>query len=79
MKTNEHPLRTIEIHGHVHASAHDALVELNFSGDRAISVASRFFTVSNAEFDRLEAAGIQPTTWHHDEATGRILCVPGKD
>jgi hypothetical protein len=79
MTTNEHLPRTIAIHGHEHSSAHDALVELNFSGDRAISIASRYFTVSEAEFDRLEAAGIQPTTWHHDEATGRILCVPGRD
>ena len=77
-ETNQRPPRTIEIHGREHASAHDALVELNFSGDRAISIASRFFTVSDAEFERLEAAGIQPTTWHHHEATGRILSVPGK-
>lgn len=71
-------MRTIEIHGQEHASAHDALVELNFHGDRAISIAGRYFTVNEAEFRRLENAGIQPTTWHHDEATCRIVSVPGK-
>ena len=73
-------MRTIEIQGQEHASAHDALVELNFSGDRAISVAGRYFTVSGAELRRLEAAGIQPTTWHDVEYRGefRIVSVPGK-
>jgi len=70
--------RTIQIRGTEHASAHDALVELNFTGDHAISVAGRFFTVDEAELRRLESDGIQPATWHHDNATGRIVCVPRK-
>jgi hypothetical protein len=71
-------MRTIQIRGQEHATAHDALVELNFSGDHAISVAGRIFTVDDAEFRRLEGDGIQPTTWHHNAATGRIISVPGK-
>ena len=71
-------MKTIHFYGQEHASAHDALVELNFSGDRAISIASRYFTVSEAEYTRLQDAGIQPTTWHHHEPTGRIVSVPGK-
>ena len=71
-------MRTIRIHGREHATAHDALVELNSSGERAISIAGRFFTVDEAEYERLEREGIQPTTWHHHEATGRIISVPGK-
>lgn len=71
-------MRTITIRGQQHATAHAALVELNFSGDRAISIAGRFFTVDEAEYARLENEGIQPTTWHHHEATGRIVSVPGR-
>lgn len=33
-------MRTIEICGKEHPTAHDALVELNFSGDHAISIAA---------------------------------------
>lgn len=71
-------MRTIEIYGQEHPSAHDALVELNFSGDHAISIGGRYFTVDEAEYRRLQDIGIQPTTWHHHEATCRILSVPGK-
>jgi hypothetical protein len=71
-------MRTITIRGKEHATPHDALVELNFSGDRAISVGARYFTVDDAEFRRLEFEGIQPTTWHHHEPSGRILSVPSK-
>jgi hypothetical protein len=70
-------MRTIEVHGLEHESAHDALVELNFSGDRAISLAGRFFTVDEQEFRRLENEGLDLTTWHHHEETGRIISVPG--
>jgi hypothetical protein len=72
-------MRTIEFRGLEHGSVHDALIELNFSGDRAISLAGRYFSVREDEFQRLEAQGVQPTTWHHHEATGRILSVPGRD
>ena len=71
-------MKTIRFRGQEHVSAHDALVELNFSGDRAISISGRYFTVDEAEYNRLHDAGIQPTTWHHHEATGRIMSVPGK-
>jgi hypothetical protein len=71
-------MRSIQIRGQEHATAHDALVELNFSGDHAISIAGRFFTVDATEYRRLEDDGIQPTTWHHNEAIGRIISVPGK-
>ncbi|MCS6954613.1 MAG: hypothetical protein NZM33_17380 [Bryobacteraceae bacterium] len=70
--------RTITIHGQEHASAHDALVELNFSGDFAICLGGRYFTISRAEMERLQALGIQPTTLHHNMATGRIMTVPGR-
>jgi hypothetical protein len=70
-------MKTIELRGQEHASAHDAVAELNFTGDRAISLGGRFFTVDEAEFRRLESEGIQPTTWHHHEPTGRLISVPG--
>ena len=70
-------MRTIHIRGQEHESAHDALVELNFSGDHAISIAGRYFTLDDAEYQRLQEMGIQPATWHHHEPTCRIMCVPG--
>jgi len=70
-------MRTIHIQGEEHETAHDAVVELNFSGDHAISVAGRFFRVDEGEYRRLQDQGIQPTTWRHHEATGRMMSVPG--
>ncbi len=69
-------MKTVTFQGQEHPSAHDALVELNFSGDRAIG--GRYFSVTEAEYRRIEELGIQPTTWHHHEATCRIISVPGK-
>jgi hypothetical protein len=69
--------RPIEIRGLEHATAHDALVELNFSGDHAISIGGRFFTIDEAEYRRLQEMGIQPTTRHHHEETMLIMSVPG--
>ena len=71
-------MRTIEIRGTEHETVHDALVELNFSRDRAISISGRVFTVNESEFRRLEDLGLQPTTWHHDEETEEMISVPGK-
>ena len=71
-------MKTISIQATEHATPHDALVELNFSGDRAISIGGRHFTVDEAEFCRIENSGVQPTTWHHLESTGRIVSVPGR-
>jgi hypothetical protein len=71
-------MRTITFQATEHDSAHDALVELNFSGDRAISIGGRYFTVTEAEYERIQEMGIQPTTWHHHEPTCRIMSVPGK-
>lgn len=71
-------MKFVEIRGKEHATVHDALVELNFSGDRAISIGDRFFTVSEAEYEGIQDLGIQPTNWYHHEPSGRILSVPGK-
>jgi hypothetical protein len=67
----------VTIQGKEHATANDALVELNFSGDHAIALGGRYFTISHSELERLQAMGIQPTTFHHHAPTGRILSVPG--
>ena len=71
-------MRTIQMRGMEHDSAHDALEELIFSGDVAISLGGRFFTVDEGEYRKLQNEGIQPTTWHHHELTLRIFSVPGK-
>jgi hypothetical protein len=69
--------RQITIQGKEHENANEALVELNFSGDHAIALGGRYFTISNSEMERLQAMGIQPTTFHHHAASGRIISVPG--
>jgi hypothetical protein len=58
--------RTIQVRGQAHPTAHDA-----------ISLGGRYLTVTGAEMGRLQAAGVQPTTWHHHRPSGRILSVPG--
>ena len=70
-------MTSIKIRGTEHQTPHDAVTELNFSGDHAISIAGRFFTVRDGEYRRLQGEGIQPATWHHHEPTGRIISVPG--
>jgi hypothetical protein len=71
-------MRTIQIRGQEHDSVHDALVELNFSGDHVISLAGRYFTVDETEYRRLQNEGIQPATWHYHEASDRIISVPAE-
>lgn len=70
--------QTNTVNGKEHATATEAIVELNFSGDRAIAVCGRYFSISNAEMDRLESMGIEPTTFHLDSMTGRLVSVPGR-
>jgi len=73
--------RTIQIRGQEHPMVHEALMELNFTGDQAISIANRFFTVDHDEFVRLqEEEGIVPTTHHLvEQRDGRetLISVPG--
>ena len=56
---------------------HDALVELNFSGDYVITIGDRILAIDDAEPRRLQKMGIQPITWHHFEPSGPIMSVPG--
>ncbi len=69
--------RTIRIRGTEHPTIHDALLELNFSGDHVITIGGRILSVDDAESRRLQAMEIRPTTWHHWEPTGRSMSVPG--
>ena len=70
-------MTTINLIGQEHASAHDALVELNFSGDHAVLIGNRYFTITDGELRRLQDAGVQPPTLHHNEWSQRIISVPG--
>lgn len=54
--------RTIRIHGTEHPTIHDALVELNFSGDHVITIGGKILLVDDAELCRLQNMGIQATT-----------------
>jgi hypothetical protein len=67
----------VTFQGKEHLSAHDAVVELNSSGDLAISIGNRFFTVTEAEYQRLVITVVRPTTWHHHERTQLLISVPG--
>jgi len=73
--------RNIQIHGQEHPTVHDALMELNFTGDHAISIGNRFFTIDDDEFVRLqEEDGVVPTTHHLvEQCDGReiLVRVPG--
>jgi len=73
--------RTIQICGQEHPTVHDALMELNFTGDHAISIGNRFFTIDDDELCRLqEEEGIVPTSHHLVERRdGRevLVSVPG--
>jgi hypothetical protein len=61
-----------------HPTASEAVQDLDASGvDRAFSVGGRFFSGTSAEFERIERAGVQPTTWH--DRDGRLVSVPGRN
>ncbi len=70
-------MRTIRFEAQEHDTVAEALQWLEFEGDRVIGLAGRIFTVTDAEYRRLQESGIQPATWHFSEAAGRIVCVPG--
>lgn len=71
--------RTLHLNATEHATASEAIQHLGASGDdHAISIGPRFFTVTAAELERIQLAGVQPTTWHHHRPTGRIMSVPGR-
>ena len=71
-------MRTIQIKGIEHPSAHNALVELNFYGRPRYQHRGAVLHRGRGRIRRLEIEGVQPTTWHHHEATGRIVSVPGR-
>jgi hypothetical protein len=71
-------IKEIRFRGKEHATMDDAFIELNFTGDRVISIGGRWFTIDLDELRRLQYAGIVPTTWHIHEKTGRVMSVPGK-
>ncbi|MBN1489777.1 MAG: hypothetical protein JXA69_07660 [Phycisphaerae bacterium] len=68
----------ITIRGTRHASAHAAIAHLSVSGDdRAINVGGMYLSVTQAEAERLEAAGI-PFAYMFDY-DGRFMTVPVND
>jgi hypothetical protein len=72
-------MKTINVHGIEHANRFEALQYLEFHGDKAISVAGRFFTVREDELRRIEALGIQPSVICWNEASQRLMTVPGRN
>jgi len=70
----------ITIRGTRHPNAHEAIQHLDAAGDadHAISVGGLYLTVTKAEAEKLEAAGI-PVAYLFD-SDGRIMTVPvGQD
>jgi hypothetical protein len=43
----------------------------------ALSLGGRCFCVDEAECCRLQALGVQPTTWHYHQPTDRLMSVSG--
>jgi len=69
---------TLTIKATEHDTPHEAIQNLDAAGhDRAFSIGGRIFSARNAEFARIEAAGVQPTTWH--DRDGQIISVPGRN
>lgn len=71
-------MRKISFRGTEHATAFEALQDLDASGreDRAIQLAGRFFTVTFAELYRLEGLGIELAILSFSEAHGRLFTIP---
>lgn len=70
-------MTTVRINATEHATAGEAVQFLDAAGhDRAIVLGGRYFTTTAAEFDRIEAAGFQPSTIHHHR--DRLVTVPGR-
>ena len=68
----------ITIRGTRHPNAHEAIQHLSVSGDdRAITVGGMYLTVTKAEAERLEAAGM-PFAYLFDR-DGRIITIPVGD
>jgi hypothetical protein len=71
-------MRTLEIQATEHPTLSDALIELNFSGEVAFTLAGRHFTADRAELERIERLGIQPTIWSWSQTCDRFMSVPGQ-
>ena len=80
-QTTHHPKTTSEtmtFTGIEYDTAGEAVQGLDASGeDVAFSIGGRYFSTRRGEFDRIELAGCQPTTWH--DFHGRLMSVPGRD
>ena len=78
--------KQILVHGIEHPNASEAIQHLDCSHhDHAISIGSRFFSVTAAELGRIQRLGFQPTTYHdyrgpnNDREQGKLVTVPGRD
>jgi hypothetical protein len=67
---------TFQIRGEEHPTAHEALVERNFTGDRVISLGGQVFTVNESEFRRLQNQGLHPTTLHYQNRQAASSAYP---
>jgi hypothetical protein len=54
-----------------------AVAAVGVHSDVAISIENRSYVVNETEYRRIQALGVQPTTWRLHEPTGRIMSVPG--
>ncbi|GAB6184523.1 hypothetical protein [Thermopirellula anaerolimosa] len=78
--------RQITIQATEHGSAAEALRYLNTSGDqRAIMIGAdggrslKYLTLTQAEAERIEAAGIEFAYLSYHKPTGRIMTIPVND
>lgn len=68
-------MKTITIRGTEHRTATDAIQWLAVSNhDKAISVSGRLFSVTAAEFDRLDRIGVVQAQWFVER--DRLVSVP---
>ncbi len=70
-------MQTYRIQATEHRNAYEALQHLDASGDDyAILVGGKYLTVSAAEAERLETAGIEFAYLSYNEAAERIMTIP---
>ena len=71
--------RQVLVHGVEHPNASEAIQHVDCGPEGhevAVSIGNRYFSITKAEFGRLQEAGVDMTTWH--DRHGMLVSVPGR-
>jgi hypothetical protein len=70
--------KPILVHGIEHPTASEAVQHVDCGPEGhevAVSIGSRYFSMTKTEFERLQVGGVYMTTWH--DVHGTLVSVPG--